>query len=263
MYKFQIYLDRLDDTLDLRKILDYLEEKWLSVELRGDIFEALQIPSEKGANGLARCLIKDQRREGSLNLRPKKDEIENELEILNSQSPIRLKEDLSNVYDAFALAGFFKSYLKGGLNILITSRMFATFEKNRYHGRVIFMDFPLGVISITGIVEAPARPKEYYIKLAAYSRGKEMGLIDQDKDDFMVELKKEFQEGYIDYGDPRLTEILKGYALQAVFYLLWGEAFCESPECQLYNAHTQKELIYAQIEHGRLCERHFQILQKG
>ncbi|HEY4705069.1 MAG TPA: DUF6775 family putative metallopeptidase, partial [Thermoplasmata archaeon] len=32
--------------------------------------------------------------------------------------------------------------------------------------------------------------------------------------------------------------------------------FCEDPDCRLFNAHWQAELIRAQVESGRLCARH-------
>jgi hypothetical protein len=38
----------------------------------------------------------------------------------------------------------------------------------------------------------------------------------------------------------------EGYALQALFYYFLGEAFCENPDCRLYNAHYQSELIRSQ-----------------
>jgi hypothetical protein len=41
-----------------------------------------------------------------------------------------------------------------------------------------------------------------------------------------------------------------------------GEAFCDKTECRLFNAHWQKDLIYSQLENGKLCERHQKILEK-
>jgi hypothetical protein len=60
----------------------------------------------------------------------------------------------------------------------------------------------------------------------------------------------------LEHDDPRLTEVMKGYALQALFYYFLGEAFCENPDCRLYNAHYQSELIRSQLLSGKLCERH-------
>jgi hypothetical protein len=118
------------------------------------------------------------------------------------------------------------------------------------------MDFPLALISTTGIVEAPVKPREFYIKLAAYNRARQAGVTVPKEKEFMEELQEEFKNRFITYDDSRMTETAKGYTLQAIFYLLWGEAFCNDPECRLYNAHTQEEMIHTQIESGRFCERH-------
>lgn len=65
---------------------------------------------------------------------------------------------------------------------------------------------------------------------------------------------------YIEYHDPKISEIIKGYALQALFYYFTGESFCESKECRLFNAHWQSDLLHSQIEVGKLCDKHQQIL---
>lgn len=57
--------------------------------------------------------------------------------------------------------------------------------------------------------------------------------------------------------NPRLTEVAKGYALQAVFYQALGEAFCKDPYCRLFNAHRQEEMLRAQLDGAfDLCPRH-------
>lgn len=257
-----LYTDRPHKSLDVKELLQYLKGLGFATELRGDLFEALEIPLDEAATGLARCRILDLLKEGSLNLRPEKNDITHEAMILNSAAPVELKNDMSNVYDALAFARFLRSFVKRGLHIVFTSRMSATFEGTRYHGRAISMDFPLALISTTGIVEAPAKPQEFYIKHAAYHRAEQAGLTVPEKDDFMRELKEEFKGRFIDYDDPRMTEAAEGYTLQAIFYLLWGETFCDDPECRLYNAHTQEEMIHAQIVGGRLCERHQALLDK-
>lgn len=63
--------------------------------------------------------------------------------------------------------------------------------------------------------------------------------------------------------DPRLPEAIKGYLLQALFYHVTGDPFCDSKECRLFNAHWQEELIHAQMRPGAdLCERHRQMVEK-
>jgi hypothetical protein len=49
--------------------------------------------------------------------------------------------------------------------------------------------------------------------------------------------------------------------MQAVFYSLTGDPFCEDKGCRLYNAHRQEELLFAQLRCTyELCERHERIL---
>jgi hypothetical protein len=51
--------------------------------------------------------------------------------------------------------------------------------------------------------------------------------------------------------------VLKGYVLQAVFYQATGEAFCDDPDCRLFNAHWQEEVLRAQRDVPYdLCPRH-------
>ncbi|MEE9365582.1 MAG: DUF6775 family putative metallopeptidase, partial [Dehalococcoidales bacterium] len=110
------------------------------------------------------------------------------------------------------------------------------------------------VISTTGIIEAPAKPREYYLLKQQYER------LGKAPD----ELKERYRGRFIDYGDERLTEVAKGYAMQAVFYSLVGEPFCEDKGCRLYNAHWQEDLIFAQLESGyEFCPRHAELLGKA
>jgi len=104
------------------------------------------------------------------------------------------------------------------------------------------------VVSTSGIVEGPAKPKEYYAVKARLSIA--LGAVPFEA------AKQPFAGRFIDYDDPRMTEVAKGYALQAAMYHITREAFCEKPECRLFDAHWQAELIAAQIDSGRLCHRH-------
>jgi hypothetical protein len=107
------------------------------------------------------------------------------------------------------------------------------------------------VISTTGLVEAPAKPREFYLLKQQYE------MVGKD----LLELKEKFKQGFIDYEDERLTEVIKGYAMQAVFYSLIGDPFCEDKACRLYNAHWQEELIFAQLESQyEFCAHHAGIL---
>jgi hypothetical protein len=134
--------------------------------------------------------------------------------------------------------------------IFITNQLFGTWDRDdhRYHARVSLYGFP-SLISLAGLVEAPAKPKDFYIK-------KQMGTP--------VELlKEEFQGGFLDYGDSRMTEVLKGYVMQALFLHLTGDPFCEDRDCRLFNSHWQEEVLHAQMN-GKyeFCPRHAAILKE-
>jgi hypothetical protein len=108
------------------------------------------------------------------------------------------------------------------------------------------------IISTTGVVEAPAKPREYYLLKQQY------GMLGKDP----LELKDRFKGRFIDYEDERLTEVMRGYAMQAVFYSLIGDPFCEDKGCRLYNAHWQEELIFAQLEgEYEFCPRHTELIE--
>ena len=74
--------------------------------------------------------------------------------------------------------------------------------------------------------------------------------------------KEPFKGQFIDYDDPRLTRVATGYALQAAMYHITKEPFCENPDCRLFNAHWQAELMRAQVQSHRLCRRHREIARR-
>ena len=136
-------------------------------------------------------------------------------------------------------------------HIIFTNKLTCTYDHgdHRYHGRALIGSNP-SIISTTGIIEAPAKPREYYMQLITHSR---LGIN-------VESLQDKFRGTFLEYHDPRLAQIVCGYVLQAVFYYETQEAFCESVDCRLYNAHWQKDLLHSQIEVGSLCERHQEIL---
>ena len=160
------------------------------------------------------------------------------------------------LYDGLKLLSIFTQLIpkeESNLNychIVFTNQLFGTWDKSdlRYHARVAVFGFP-SIISTTGVVEAPAKPREFYLK-------RQMGID-------LLSLKEEFKGRFIDYDDPRLTEVMKGYCMQALFLHMGGDPFCRDKNCRLYNAHWQEELIQAQLksEH-EFCSVHEKILTK-
>ncbi|MEJ2261408.1 MAG: hypothetical protein P8X83_07110 [Nitrosopumilaceae archaeon] len=128
-----------------------------------------------------------------------------------------------------------------------------TYDYNdyRYHGRALIGANP-SIISTTGIIEAPAKPKGYYYELMTnFTRGVNVDFV-----------KEKFKGSYLEYHDSRLSKIIEGYLLQSIFYYETGEPFCDNKDCKLLNAHWQKDLIYSQLESGKLCEKHLLVLEK-
>ena len=131
-------------------------------------------------------------------------------------------------------------------HVAFTSRLTCTYDSDgRYHGRALIGSNP-SIISTTGIIEAPAKPREYYAQLvSSMVKGLNVDAV-----------RKRYAGTSLKYHDGRLSDVIEGYLLQALFYYNTGEAFCQSRDCRLYNAHWQKDLIHSQLESGELCERH-------
>ena len=137
------------------------------------------------------------------------------------------------------------------LNIIFTEKLTCTFDKTdfRYHARALIGSNP-SIISTSGMIEAPAKPKQYYLDLMT-SFSKE----DAEK------INEKYKGEFLEYHDPRLVEISEGYLLQAIMYYETGEAFCEHRDCRLFNAHWQKDLFYSQIQNKKFCEKHQKIIE--
>lgn len=155
------------------------------------------------------------------------------------------------LYDGFYLSRVFRSIPGpgggsfGAMHAVLTDRLVGTFDPDdrRYHARVAAFGYP-HIVSITGVVEAPARPREYYLVRRRY------GMVPP-------EIAETLRGRYLEPGEPRIGEALRGYFLQCLFYQATGEPFCREPACCLFNAHWQEELIFAQIESGGgLCPEH-------
>ena len=138
-------------------------------------------------------------------------------------------------------------------HIICTDKLTCTYDYDdyRYHGRAVICSNP-AIISITGMIEAPAKPREYYLKMfESVSQGLNLDV-----------LKNQFKGRFLEYHDVKLNEIIRGYAMQALFYYLTGKPFCESRDCRLYNAHWQEDLLHSQIESSNLCHKHQKILDE-
>ncbi len=242
---------------DLKKFITDLIPG-IKVNLRKG-FIAHFLPTEnyqEFAGKLARIKIRDQKRIIE-DFKPLPGEIQFEKKLLD-ESKIRR---IGVVYDGFEFQGLLRGLLAENelnmavIHIAFTNRLIATFDDNdrRYHARVIISGYP-SVISTSGVVEAPAKPREFY-------RMKQMGIILGNTTVPAEILNQHFEGRVMEHDDGRLTEVMKGYIMQAVFYHTTGRAFCNDQNCRLFNAHWQDELIQAQVKSGRLCDDHSRIIQ--
>jgi len=259
--KIHLYEDKSSKNLNLKEIARYLSEKLgrISIDIRGPLIVAYERDKiEELARTLASVRVRDPMRKHLL-FEPLLGEIEFERKLL-------LNPELSLpgvLYEGLRLADVALNLLPedernlGHIHIVFTNRLFGTWDKvdGRYHARVSVYSFP-SLISTTGIVEAPARPKEFY---ALKRRYESLGVPVP-----LEELKEKFRGKFIDYDDERLTEVMKGYVMQAIFYHLTFDPFCEVKTCRLFNGHWQEEVILAQLgpKDSEFCESHSKMLKE-
>jgi len=256
--KVHLYEDLSTKTLDLQKIALYLQEKFgeISVDVRGPLITVASETAEFLARKLADTRVRDVMNP-NFRIEPLLGEIEFERRLLLDPR-FRLTGVL---YDGFRLQAVVRELLsREELNvehahIVFTNRLFGTFDRGdgRYHAHVSVYGFP-SLISTTGIVEAPAKPKEYYALRQGYAAFGATVSIE--------ELKEKFRGRFIDYDDERLTEVMKGYVMQALFYHIFGEPFCDDKRCKLFNTRWQEEVLEAQLSKPEFCERHQREIEK-
>lgn len=254
-----LYADPSTSTLDLNVIKRYIDDKigWMVVDIRSD-FVTYHLKSgdiDLFARKLAEIRVKNPFTQ-TLNANPLPSEVEFEKRVLKGEL-----KGVGVLYDGFRLQTLFGDLISqeesdlSHIHIIFTNRLIATWDDGdrRYHARVIILGYP-AIISISGVVEAPAMPKEFYTLQQLFS-----GFGGQQRFEL---LKDRFRGRFIDYDDARLNDVLKGYVMQALFYQIFEEAFCTDRQCRLYNAHWQEDLIKAQFSAQEFCEYHKSLLNQ-
>ena len=249
--KIFLYDEPAIPEIQIERLSEFLKENFsVDVEIRGSIFKNLP---DSLARDLASIRVFKPRKPFERH-EPTLEEIEFE-KIYGDDTP-----KLENIvyYDGFEMQKIItelipnEELLKEYFHIIFTNRLTCTYDNNdyRYHGRALIGSNP-SIISTTGIIEAPAKPREYYVELISnMTQGLNLDSVN-----------KKYAGTYLEYHDKRLSNVVEGYLLQALFYYLTGEAFCESRDCRLHNAHWQKDLLYSQLEFGKLCEKHQEIFK--
>ena len=258
-----LYGEGLISSLSIEEVIRYLKGwmKGRAIDFRGNFFQYRLHPLSEGERtARAQCLaeelafvrIRDATQKDLGNLRPMEAEVAYERRRIEQGD----FKSFGIPYDGFRLLRVFSSLISEDernldhCHIIFTNQLLGTWDEDdcRYHARVSVYGFP-SVISTTGVVEAPAKPREFYLK-------SQLGIP-------MEILKSEFRGRFIDHGDPRLTEVIKGYVMQVLFFHKTGNPFCDDPDCRLYNAHWQEELIRSQLD-GKyeFCEDHRRFLKR-
>lgn len=256
--KVLLYDEGTARALNIEEIAEYLRKKLAKVEVeaRGNPFAPylLQDKISDYARKIASIKIPDATRRMLSGQEPLYGEIEYEKRRILGKT-----RAFGVLYDGLELQRLFFELIPREersfefVHIFFNNRLFATWDEHdrRYHAGVSLYGIP-SIISTTGVVEAPAKPREYYLLKQQYE------MLEKD----LQELKDRFKGVFIDYEDERLTEVVKGYAMQAVFYSLVGDPFCQDKGCRLYNAHWQEELVFAQLESEyEFCQRHAKFLE--
>jgi hypothetical protein len=237
--------------IQLDKLVQFLQEIFsITVESRDNI---LKFASKDTAYKIAECKVFNLRKDFE------KHTPTNE-EILFEESNFQDTSKTENIimYDGFRLQKVLsnliseKEYTENIFHVFFTNKLTCTYDNNdyRYHGRALIGSNP-SIISTTGIIEAPAKPREYYFDLMTnFTQGINVDTI-----------KQKYKGTYLEYNDLRLSKIIEGYLLQAIFYYETGEPFCDNSDCRLFNAHWQKDLLHSQLDNGKLCENHQKILK--
>lgn len=219
---------------DLKRSLE--KKTGREVSLKNDFLK------KKNKAGLAEDIAKTKVR----NKRKKKfkDPLPKEIE----KSIIKDERDiLGMIYDGHRLVNLFRELLnrkeREEHTVIITKRLIGTLEKNdsRYHARTVINSIP-SVISVSGIVEGPAKPRKYY-------------LADEDEKEEVLDFEP------MRHGDERMGAAVKSYLLQTIFWRLEGDPFCDKEGCPLKNSHWQKSVIKNQND-GELCEEHSKKLKR-
>ncbi|MFQ5909435.1 MAG: DUF6775 family putative metallopeptidase [Thermoplasmata archaeon] len=252
-----LYNDPSARTLDVGEIASYLQGLFprIRVGIRDDfIMHNFRGSSTDLAGRIARTKVRDISKPFK-SFDPLLGEVRFEEKLI-----ARPEKRISGIlYDAHRLQLVMREMIPAGelslkvVHILFTSRLFGSYDSadRRYHARVILCGYP-SMISTSGIVEAPAKPREYYLMK------QKLRALDSD---VPAEILEEQIEGrFMDYDDPRLTEVMKGYATQALLYSVTFQPFCEDSSCRLFNSHWQEEVLASQLGEKEFCDEHLSII---
>ena len=245
-----LYAGADPERVDPEQMAEFLRARIPSeVKVRED-FLALHLPGNDAdknalAERLARARVKQpDRRAGSAE--PKEAEINYERRFLGAghDKPTGLLYDAEYLLNAYAQLMAPGEIGPTHCHIAVTNQLVGTWDSNdcRYHARAAVFGLPT-LISTCGLVEGPAKPREVYM-------ARQLGMRGAARDPDM-------QQRCLSMDDPRMQQVVEGYLLQALFYHVTGDPFCERKDCRLFNAHWQEDMLEAQTgDNAGLCPEH-------
>jgi len=250
--KIFLYDEPAVQEIQISNLKNFLLETFrIDVEIKKCIFNNLD---EKTIERISGCRIFESETAFKKHL-PSKQEIDFEknvckdTKLMEKTTMVENAERIEDVmmYDGFEIQIIIYDIItendsdSNNLHIVFTNKLTCTYDTtdNRYHGRAVICSNP-AIISTAGMIEAPARPREYYFDIM---KCKMQGLDTQN-------VKKNYNGEFLDNHDKRLSKIAEGYLLQVIFYYMTGDTFCDSLDCRLNNAHLQKDLLYSQLKIG-------------
>ena len=248
--KIILYNEPTVPEIQIEKLQNFLKELFpAQIEIRGNFTEYCDDETFEKIAGSKIFDLKKQFKK----YKPSINEIHAEKERIDTT-----KNEEMVLYDGFEFQKIINSIIPKDenklniLHIIFTNKLTCTYDESdfRYHARAIINSNPT-IISTSGIIEAPAKPKQYYFEL--------MTDFSKDKID---EIKKKYKGEFLEYNDSRLSQVIEGYLLQAIMYFETGDSFCDQKECRLFNAHWQKDLLHSQIENQTFCKKHLEIIKK-
>jgi len=248
--KIILYDEPTVPEIQLERLEKFLTKTFpVEIEMRGNFF---QCSNDDFFEKIASTRIFDLKKQ----FKKYNPSVEN-IQIEKENKDMSTREEMI-LYDGFEFQKTITEFIpmnedkKDTLHIIFTNKLTCTFDENdfRYHARALIGSNP-AIISTTGMIEAPAKPKQYYLDLMTNFSEKRV-----------EEIKKKYKGEFLEYHDSRISEITEGYLLQAIIYYETGEAFCEHKDCRLFNAHWQRDLFFSQLENKRFCKKHQEILNE-
>lgn len=234
-----IYFDSTAKSLDAGGVTDYLSGLGLRAEFRGDFLSFLSAGPER------------VREFEALVSKARVLDIEEPVDWLRESRPNYPSETFGrDLYDGFwvqrifarfFLESFPEALAENEFHAVVTGRLLGTFGTRRYHARTVISGFP-SFVSTSGIVEGPARPREYYFLKAEFARAGRR----------VAELDGVFGNRFLSRDDERMTAVAAAYVLQPLMHHFTGKEFCEDSACSLFNSHWQKDVLAIQLK-GEVC----------